>query len=191
MAVNPDPRLMLYARSQRWPTLWFNAPPGVPKPRGVEPQGVVAKLARPELFPWIRIALSGVENVPVDGGALLAINHRSYLDPLLVGFLGGRVGRPIRFLAKREVTDAPIVGSIVRAMGAIRVDRGTGSAEPLVQAASALHGGELVAVFPQVTIPRGPEFFAPHLRGRYGAMRLALETGMPVIPVGRWGSERA
>ncbi len=191
VAVNPDYRLFLYAKARGWPTVWFNAPPGVPKPLGVEPQSVMAQLSRPELFPWLRIDLDGTENVPEDGGYLMASNHRSYLDPLLLGFAGGRLGRPIRFLAKKEVTDAPIVGQITSALGAIRVDRGSGSAAPLVQAAAALDAGELVAVFPQGTIPRGAEFFEPELKGRHGAVRLALESKAPLVPVGVWGSELA
>ena len=191
VAVNPDYRLFIYAKARGWPTVWFNAPPGVPKPLGVEPQSVVAQLSRPELFPWLTIDLDGTDNVPADGGYLLASNHRSYLDPLLLGFAGGRLGRPIRFLAKKEVTDAPIVGPITSALGAIRVDRGSGSAAPLVQAAAALEAGEMVAVFPQGTIPRGEEFFEPRLKGRHGAVRLALESKAPLVPVGVWGSELA
>jgi putative phosphoserine phosphatase / 1-acylglycerol-3-phosphate O-acyltransferase len=191
VAVNPDPRLLVLATARRWPTVWFNAPPGVPKPRGIEPQSVVARLARPGLFPWMRVEIEGAERLEGRAGLVLAANHRSYLDPLLVGLLGARAGRPVRFLAKKEVTDAPVVGSIVRSLGVIRVDRGTGSDEPLVAAAAALEAGELVALFPQGTIPRGPDFFRPELHGRYGAVRLALASGQALVPVGIWGSERA
>ena len=96
----------------------------------------------------------------------------------------------IRFLGKREVFDAPLIGPMARAMGGIRVDRGTGSDEPLRAAAEALETGQLVAVMPQGTIPRGPAFFDPKLRGRWGAARLAQLTGAPVIPVGLWGTEK-
>jgi putative phosphoserine phosphatase/1-acylglycerol-3-phosphate O-acyltransferase len=70
------------------------------------------------------------------------------------------------------------------------VDRGTGSDEPLEAAAQALEGGELVALMPQGTIPRGPAFFDPVLKGRWGAARLAAMTKAPVIPIGLWGTER-
>lgn len=191
VAVNPDPRLLAYAALRGWPRVWFNAPPGVPKPIGVEPQEVVATLARPELLPWIRIEIEGLENLPAEGGLLLASNHRSYLDPLVVSFAAARASRPVRFLAKKEVTDAPLVGSLTTALGAIRVDRGSGSDAPLIEAARALRAGELVAVFPQGTIPRGAAFFEPELKGRYGAVRLAIETGCPILPVGLWGTEKA
>ena len=75
-------------------------------------------------------------------------------------------------------------------MGGIRVDRGTGSDEPLQAAADALAGGEVVAVMPQGTIPRGPAFFDPELKGRWGAARLAAMSEAPVIPIGLWGTEQ-
>ncbi len=191
VAVNPDPRLLVVATARRWPVVWFNAPPGVPKPRGVEPQAVLTRLARPELFPWMRVHVEGLDNLPAAGGAVLTPNHRSYLDPLLVALLAGRARRPVRFLAKKQVTDAPVVGPVVKALGVIRVDRGSGSDQPLVEASAALQAGELIALFPQGTIPRGPAFFQPTLSGRPGAVRLAASSGAPVVPVGIWGSERA
>ena len=110
---------------------------------------------------------------------------------LVVGLTGSKVGRATRFLAKKEVTDAPIVGQITKALGAIRVDRGGDTESSMIQAARALRAGELVAVFPQGTIPRGEAFFDPVLRGRHGAARLALTAGAPLVPVGLWGTEKA
>jgi putative phosphoserine phosphatase/1-acylglycerol-3-phosphate O-acyltransferase len=75
-------------------------------------------------------------------------------------------------------------------MGGIRVDRGTGSDEPLQAAAEALAHGDLVALMPQGTIPRGRAFFDPQLTGRWGAARLAAMSHAPVIPVGLWGTEK-
>jgi putative phosphoserine phosphatase/1-acylglycerol-3-phosphate O-acyltransferase len=121
---------------------------------------------------------------------ILAANHRSYFDPVAVGMAIARVGRPARFLGKKEVFDAPVVGEIARAMGGIRVERGSGSDEPLVEAAQALEAGEVVVIMPQGTIPRGRAFFDPVLHGRWGTARLAAETGAPVVPVGVWGTER-
>ncbi len=151
---------------------------------------MINAVAQPQLWPWMSLELHGVENIPAEGPAIVASNHRSYLDPAVVAHAVGKRGRPARFLSKKEVTDAPIVGSLVKALGAIRVDRGSGSEEPLQQAARALGAGELIALFPQGTIPRGPAFFDPELRGRYGAVRLAMITGAPVVPLGLWGTER-
>jgi len=190
VAVNPDPRLAGWAVLRRWPISWLDVPPGVPKVAGIEPQRLALTLVRPELLPFVRLSVRGTEHVPAEGGVILAANHRSYFDPVAVGMAIARVGRPARFLGKKEVFDAPVVGEIARAMGGIRVERGSGSDEPLVEAAHALEAGEVVVIMPQGTIPRGRAFFDPVLHGRWGTARLAAETGAPVVPVGVWGTER-
>ncbi len=188
--VNPDLRLAAVAAVRRWPVLHLDVPPGVPKLAGLEPQQVLQAFARPELFPFARFHIEGVEHIPSTGGGLVCGNHRSYFDPLVMGMTLSKKGRPVRFLGKKEVFDAPVIGNIAKAMGGIRVDRGTGSDEPLQAAAEALAAGPLVALMPQGTIPRGPAFFDPELKGRWGAARLAAETRVPVIPVGLWGTEK-
>ena len=74
-------------------------------------------------------------------------------------------------------------------MGGIRVDRGSGSDEPLAKAADALAAGEAVVILPQGTIPRGAKLFEPKLEGRWGAARLAAMSRAPVVPIGLWGTE--
>jgi putative phosphoserine phosphatase/1-acylglycerol-3-phosphate O-acyltransferase len=191
VAVNPDPRLLAMALVRRWPVSHLDVPEGVPKMPvlGIEPQQVVLQMLRPELYPWVNVEASGDEHIPRSGPAILAANHRSYFDPFALGMAFGRLGRPARFLGKKEVFDAPVVGPVVRALGGIRVDRGSGSDEPMAAAAAALAAGELVVVLPQGTIPRGPEFFDPELKGRWGTARLAAMTKAPVIPVALWGTE--
>jgi len=188
-AVNPDPRMIGVAALRRWPVIHFDVPSGVPKFAGLEPQRVLMMLAQPQLFPWMRLDVEGAERIPRHGPAVLVANHRSYIDPVAIGLLMARVGRPVRFLGKKEVFDAPIVGDAVAALGGIRVDRGSGSDEPLQAAQDALAAGELVAIMPQGTIPRGPAFFEPELKGRWGAVKLAEAAGVPVIPIGLWGTE--
>jgi len=189
-AVNPDPRLAMIAVLRRWPIRHFDLPSGVPKVGWVEPQRLILNLARAELMPWVRFQVHGVRRIPESGPAIIVGNHRSYFDPIAVGHLLARRGRPARFLGKKEVFDAPVVGDVARAMGGIRVERGTGSDEPLRSAEEVLAAGDMVAMMPQGTIPRGYEFFNPVLKGRWGAARLAAATGAPVIPVGLWGTER-
>jgi len=188
-AVNPDPRLRVVAAARRWPVLHLDVPPGVPKVAGVEPFDVLRLLARPELIPFARFDISGTERIPVDGPGIVVANHRSYFDTVAVGLTVARSGRALRFLGKKEVFDAPVVGQMARALGGIRVERGSGSDEPLREAARALEAGELVAMMPQGTIPRGRAFFDPELKGRWGAARLARMTHAPVVPVGLWGTE--
>lgn len=188
-AVNPDPRLMVVATARRWPVLNLDVPPGVPKLAGIELMDVVRWASNPALVPFANFDLSGQENVPAHGPGIVVANHRSYFDFVAIGLVVLGRGRNLRFLGKKEVFDAPVVGSLARAAGGIRVDRGTGSDQPLKEAARALEAGELVAVLPQGTIPRGREFFEPKLVGKTGAARLAAMTGAPVIPMGLWGTE--
>ena len=188
-AVNPDPRLHALALVRRWPVLNLDVPPGVPKLAGIEPADVLRVFSRPQLFPYARFDIAGTERLPTHGPAIVVANHRSYFDTVALGLTVMKAGRAPRFLGKKEVFDAPIVGPMAKALGGIRVDRGTGSDEPRREAARALAAGEVVALMPQGTIPRGREFFEPELKGRYGAARLAAMTGVPVIPVGLWGTE--
>jgi putative phosphoserine phosphatase/1-acylglycerol-3-phosphate O-acyltransferase len=192
VVVNPDLRLAALAIVRRWPVVHLDVPSGVPKLPvvGIEPQRALLPLARPELIPYARFDISGVEHIPEQGAAIVVGNHRSYFDPLAMAITLSKRGRPVRFLGKKEVFDAPIVGPVAKAMGGIRVERGTGSDEPLAAAALALEAGELVAMMPQGTIPRGPAFFDPVLKGRWGAARLAAMTEAPVVPIGLWGTER-
>jgi putative phosphoserine phosphatase/1-acylglycerol-3-phosphate O-acyltransferase len=190
VAVNPDPRLRLMAVVRRWPVQFLDVPPGVPKVLGVEPQQAIFPFARPELVPYARLDIDGTDHIPAEGPAIICGNHRSYFDPLAIGFAMAKRGRPVRFLGKKEVFDAPIVGDVARAMGGIRVERGTGSDEPLKEAAAALEAGEIVVILPQGTIPRGEAFFDPVLKGRWGAARLADMSRAPVIPLGLWGTEK-
>jgi putative phosphoserine phosphatase/1-acylglycerol-3-phosphate O-acyltransferase len=190
IVVNPDARMVLVAAARRWPTLNLDVSPGVLKIPviGLELQRIALRFARPAAYPYARFDIDGVEHIPRRGAAILVANHRSYFDVAAMSLTIAESGRAARFLGKKEVFDAPIVGPIAAAMGGIRVDRGTGSDEPLAAAAAALHGGEMVTMMPEGTIPRGPAFFRKPT-GRWGAARLAQMTGAPVIPVGLWGTE--
>jgi putative phosphoserine phosphatase/1-acylglycerol-3-phosphate O-acyltransferase len=190
-AVNPDPRLLLQATMRRWPVLHLDVPSGIPKLLGVEPQQLLQAAARlPLAIPYARFDIAGVEHIPETGSGIIVGNHRSYFDPMAMGMALAKRGRPVRFLGKKEVFDVPVIGQVAKAFGGIRVERGTGSDEPLEEAAKALNAGELVALMPQGTIPRGEAFFEPVLQGRWGAAKLARMSGAPVIPVGLWGTER-
>lgn len=190
VAVNPDAQLRVVAVLRRWKVLHLDAPPGVPKVLGVEPWSALRPFMSPLAFPFARFDIEGVERIPSEGPGIVVANHRSYFDTAAVGLTVAPSGRPLRFLGKKEVFDAPVVGALARSMGGIRVERGTGSDEPLKAAARALDAGELVAMMPQGTIPRGRAFFEPELKGRWGAARLARMTGAPIIPIGLWGTER-
>ena len=190
--VNPDPRMVLMAAARRWPVMHLDVPPGVAKVPivGLELQKIALAFTHPLMFPYARFEITGVEHIPATGPAILCGNHRSYFDVVAMALAIAKTGRTVRFLGKKEVFDAPIIGQLATAMGGIRVERGTGSNEPLQAAAEALAAGDIVAIMPQGTIPRGIAFFDPALKGRWGAARLAAMSNAPVIPVGLWGTER-
>ena len=188
-AVNPDIRLQAIAAVRRWPVRHLDVPPGVPKLLGLEPFDLLRPFLNPAAYPYARFDIDGTDRIPRTGPVIVVANHRSYFDVVTMALTVGQSSRPIRFLGKAEVFDAPIIGPLATALGGIRVDRGTGSDEPLRAAAEALDGGQLVALMPQGTIPRGELFFDPVLKGKWGAARLAAMTRAPVIPIALWGTE--
>ena len=191
-AVNPDPRLTMYAVARRWPIVHFDVSPGVLKIPvvGIELQKFVLEALRSTWFPCARFDIQGVENIPRNGPAILVGNHRSYFDAVAMANVVRKSGRTARVLGKKELFDVPVLGSFISAAGGIRVDRGEGATESYDMAALALEGGEMIGLLPQGTIPRGAAFFDPVLRGKTGAARLAAVSRAPVIPVGMWGTEK-
>ena len=191
-AVNPDPRLAVYAIARGWPIVHFDVSPGVIKVPvlGVELQRLLFLASPPVVWPYARFDVAGTDHIPRTGPAILVGNHRSYFDVPAIIQMMRRTGRTGRILAKRELFDVPVVGALATALGGIPVDRATGGQESFEHAAAALEGGELVCLLPQGTIPRGRKFYDPVLKGRTGAARLAAMTGAPVIPFGVWGTEQ-
>lgn len=191
-AVNPDPRLSVYAVARRWPIVHFDVSPGVFKVPvvGIELQRLLFEGLRSTWFPCARFDIAGVENIPRHGPVILVGNHRSYFDAVAMANVVRKSGRAARFLGKKEMFDIPVLGPFFAAAGGIRVDRGEGGTESYDMAALALTGGEMVGLLPEATIPRGEAFFDPELKGKSGAARLAALSRAPVIPVGMWGTEK-
>jgi 1-acyl-sn-glycerol-3-phosphate acyltransferase len=136
-----------------------------------------------------RLRIEGLEHVPRRGGAVLAFNHHSYLDFVMLGWGPIReLRRPIRFLAKREVWASRWTGWLVRWADAVPVDRTSPAARSgaFTAAAEALRAGDLVAVAPEQTI--SPSFEL--LPFRTGAVRMAQQGGVPIVPVIGWGTQR-
>lgn len=133
----------------------------------------------------IRFDLRGTGNVPRTGGAVMVINHVGYLDFTYAGLAAHPSGRLVRFMAKQEVFTHRVSGPLMRGMHHIPVDRdaGAGSYRSAVQ---ALRSGEIVGVFPEATISRSFEL----KDFKAGAIRMALEAGVPVLPTIVWGSQR-
>lgn len=133
----------------------------------------------------LRFDFQGAHHIPLNGGAILSINHVGYLDFALTGTAALPTGRYVRFMAKKEVFDNKLAGPLMRGMHHICVDRNSGSAS-FVAALRALRTGEVVGIFPEGTI--SVSFEIKELKS--GAVRLAMAAGVPVIPTIVWGSQR-
>ncbi len=133
----------------------------------------------------MKLDLAGVEHIPASGGAVLACTHVSYLDFIFCGLAGLPAKRKTRFMAKQQVFANRIAGPLMRGMRHIPVDREAGQAS-YQQAVAALRAGEVVGVFPEATITRS--FTVKPIKT--GAVRMAAEAEVPVIPVAVWGSQR-
>ena len=149
--------------------------------------GLAKVLLRRPLRHGLRWTVEGVERIPAEGPVVLASNHVSYLDPLCVAYVADLAGRKVRFLAKAELFESWWFGPVVRKLGNIPVHRGTAdSTGALEVAAATLVAGECIVVFPEGTISDDLDPMA----GKTGAARLARAAGVPVTPVGLWGSHR-
>ena len=133
----------------------------------------------------LKIDLRGSENVPRRGGAVLASNHVSYLDFIYAGLGAHPAGRYVRFMAKDSVWKNPVAGPLMRGMKHIPVDRDAG-AESFRVALDMLNAGEIVGIFPEATISRSFEI----KDFKVGAVRLARDAGVPLLPTIIWGSQR-
>jgi 1-acyl-sn-glycerol-3-phosphate acyltransferase len=136
----------------------------------------------------LRITVTGAHRLPATGPAVVAANHNGFADFAFVGLAGVERGRLVRFMAKESVFHSRLAGPLMRRMGHIPVDRSAGAAAA-VAAAHALQRGELVGVYPEATISRS--FLLKEVSEfRHGAAGLALELGVPLVPVAHWGGHR-
>jgi glycerol-3-phosphate dehydrogenase (NAD(P)+) len=152
--------------------------------RGVNPliYWVVRALFVPFFLVYFRLQRVGREHLPRSGPLLLASNHRSFLDPFVIGTL---VRRPVYYMAKRELFEKRWQAWVLNALGAFPVDRGAGDRDAMDTARAILARGDCVVIFPEGTRVRAGGLGEP----RRGIGRLALETGAPVAPVAVIGSD--
>lgn len=145
-------------------------------------------LARLALLPLVRLEVSGQVAASLRGGPLiLAANHISPFDPVVLAAAAGVRGVSPRFMATGGLFRAPVVGWVMRASGHLRVDRRTETvARVLDDAGAAITAGSVVLVYPEGRIGLDPGLWPE--RGKTGVARLALDTGAPVVPVAQWGA---
>lgn len=143
-------------------------------------------VCKPALILVRRRDWRAVERIPTSGGAVLAVNHVSHLDPLLIAEMVLAQGRTPTFLAKSSLFGKGIVGRWFRAAGHVEVDRSRGG-DGFDAALSALRGGALLVIYPEGSISTDRDDRMLDLKT--GAVRLSLEAGAPLIPVAQRGAQ--
>ena len=152
-------------------------------------------IVRVTLFPAVerlfKLRFNGAENIPAQGGAIVALNHVSYADfGTSVNFFYGHAARLPRFMVKSSVFKTFFVGRLLRSCGQIPVDRGAATAaESLRAAVDAAESGEMIVIYPEGTVTRDPDWWP--MVAKTGVARLALAADVPVIPVAVWGPQFA
>lgn len=154
----------------------------------MEPTYHLAKgILKPSLAAWFRWTIEGDERIPRKGAAILAFNHIAFLDPFAAAYIVARTKRRPRFLAKSELFQDKRIAWILRGAGQIEVKRKSREAPmALDHALDALDRGEIIVVFPEGTITEDPDL-SP-MEAKTGVARLALGSGVPVIPCALWGT---
>ena len=124
-----------------------------------------------------RVKARGIENIP-ESGCVLCINHTQFQDPIVIG---AAVPRQVRFLAKRELLRVPVIGWLIRALGAVPIERGAGDVGAVKKVIALTKEGEITAVFPQGHRYKGVHPLSTPRRSGIGM--IACRTGLPVVPV--------
>ncbi len=155
---------------------------------------VLAGLILPVWSLMVRYRFTPTSRLPKTGPFILAPNHYSEIDPIAMGAAVWHLGRLPRFMAKASLFKIPVFGRLLRASGQIPVERegairsGEGRRNPMGAASQLIERESGVIVYPEGTLTRDPDLWP--MRGKSGAVRLALESGIPLIPVAHWGTQR-
>jgi glycerol-3-phosphate dehydrogenase (NAD(P)+) len=144
---------------------------------------IVRGILQPAMRIWFRLERQGRENIPKSGPVILAANHRSFLDPFVVGVC---LRRPVYFVAKQELFAKRWQGWLLNALGAFPIRRGESDEEAVETSKAILARGDALVIFPEGTRIRTGSLGRP----KRGVGRLALETGAPVVPIAVAGTER-
>lgn len=154
---------------------------------------VLAGLILPPWSLMVRYRFTRDSALPKEGPFILAPNHYSEIDPIAMGAAVWHLGRVPRFMAKASLFKVPVFGALLRRSGQIPVERigvtrPSTAANPLGAASQLITQKSGVIVYPEGTLTRDPNLWP--MRGKSGAVRLALESGIPLIPVAHWGTQK-
>jgi 1-acyl-sn-glycerol-3-phosphate acyltransferase len=161
----------------------------VPKSEKTFTFRLLAFLAIPLMKVIGKYIITGKENVPAEGAFVLAPNHYTNIDPIVVGLSMYEIGRMPRYLAKASLFKVPFIGFLLRKSGQVPVER-TGHSrtnDPLAGAKKIARDGAAVVIYPEGTLTRDPDLWP--MRGKFGAVRTALEADIPLIPAAHWGAQ--
>ncbi|WP_435744452.1 lysophospholipid acyltransferase family protein [Microbacterium sp. PMB16] len=150
----------------------------------------LAAMVVPVISLLAKIRVTGSEKLPREGAFVLAPNHYSEFDPLIVAVAVWRIGRAPRFMAKESLFKVPVLGWFLRHTGMIPVARTSSASsakQTMKQSAELVEHGRGVIVYPEGTLTRDPDLWP--MRGKSGAVRLALADGIPLIPMAQWGTQ--
>lgn len=149
---------------------------------------VLAAIVLPVMNLAIRFRFHHAERMPQSGAFVLAPNHYSEIDPVVIGMASWKLGRAPRFLAKASLFKNPVLAWFLRTSGQIPVDRAGSSSHAALRAAEELvEKGRMVVVYPEGSLTRDPDLWP--MRGKTGAVRIALERDIPIVPVAHWGTQ--
>ena len=147
---------------------------------------LVAGIVRPTMNLLMNKKWEGLENLPA-GGFIAVPNHCTEIDPLVVGHLLYNQKRMPHFLAKAGLFKVPVVGAVLHAAKQIPVERSTAGAHRSLQLArEVVDEGGAIVIYPEGTLTRDPQLWP--MKGHTGAARMALESGIPVVPMAHWGA---
>ena len=151
---------------------------------------VLAGLVLPFMYSVARFRIHDAQKVPASGAFVLAPNHYSEIDPVVIGIALWRIGRMPHYLAKSALFRYPVLGYFLRHTGQVPVERSgtTRSSDPLIAARKIVDDGSGVIIYPEGSLTRDPDLWP--MRGKSGAVRMALTAGIPIIPVAHWGTQK-
>jgi 1-acyl-sn-glycerol-3-phosphate acyltransferase len=148
-----------------------------------------AVIALPLMSMMVKFRFHDREKVPQTGAVIFTPNHFTNIDPVVMGVATFHLGRLPRFMAKASILRIPVIGWLLRKSGQIPVERGgsTRSSAALLAAKELVGKGRALIVYPEGSLTRDPDIWP--MRGKSGAVRLALELGIPIVPMAHWGTQ--